>query len=252
MRTHHGNNPAGNWSFEKDAATLAHFRRWARFHVQLFPYLDGSSAVAESTGVPLMRALALQYPDDPLGWTVFDEYSLGPSLLVAPVMVQGATARSVHLPPGRWYPLGGGAPVSGPQDLTVQAPLTEIPLFAPAGAIIPMLPDGVQTVLPAGSGVVTLDQMSGQRELWVFAGAPGAFTERDGTTYSLQTGATTPGFAEGATPLFSCAAPAQRGCVDVSLNPPEVRLAQGGPLSFGSYTLTIGGPQRTIDVRVSQ
>ncbi|HEX4621043.1 MAG TPA: TIM-barrel domain-containing protein, partial [Myxococcaceae bacterium] len=37
MRTHHGNNPAANWSFEKDAATLAHFSRWARFHVQLFP-----------------------------------------------------------------------------------------------------------------------------------------------------------------------------------------------------------------------
>jgi hypothetical protein len=199
-----------------------------------------------------MRAMALQYPDDLAGWTLYDQYSLGPGLLVAPVMVQGATARSVHLPPGRWYPLGGGAALNGSQDVTVQAPLTEIPLFAPAGAIIPLLPDGVQTVLPAGPGVVTLERMSGQREVWVFAGAPGAFTERDGTAYSLQASASTAGFAEGGTPLYPCAAPGQRGCVDVSLNPPSVRLVDGGPLSFGDSTLTIRGPPRVIDVRVSQ
>jgi alpha-glucosidase len=252
MRTHHGGDAQNNWSFDRDAATLAHFRRWARFHMQLFPYLDGCSAVAESTGVPLMRAMALQYPDDPASWTLYDQYSLGPGLVVAPVMVQGATSRTVHLPPGHWYPFGGGAAVDGPQDLTAQAPVTELPLFAPAGAIIPMLPDGVQTVLPAGPGVVTIDQMSGSRELWLFSGAAGAFVERDGTAYALAPGASTAGFAEAGAPLSSCAVPTERGCVDYSVNPPSVHLAGSGPLSFGNYSLTIQGPPRTIDVRVSQ
>jgi hypothetical protein len=177
---------------------------------------------------------------------------LGPSLLVAPVMVQGATSRTVHLPPGRWYPLGSGAALAGPADVTVQTPLTEIPIFAPAGALLPLLPDGVQTVLPAGPGVTTLEQMSGQREVWLFAGASGGFVERDGTAYALSSSGATPGFAEAGVPLSPCALPGERGCVDDSVNPPIVRLAHGGPLSFGGGVLSIQGPSRTVDVRVTQ
>jgi len=252
MRTHHGMDVQNNWSFAKDAETLAHFGRWARFHMQLFPYLDGASAIAESTGIPLMRALVLAFPLDPPSWAIDDQYLLGPSLLVAPVLVQGATTRLVHLPPGRWFPLSGGASVIGPLDQVASAPLTEIPLFARAGSIIPALPDGVQTVLPAGPGITSLDQVSNQREVWLFAGAPGSFTERDGTTYSLVQSGPQTGFNEGGTPLPQCTSPAQRGCVDSSISPPRVHLAHGGPLSFSGYTLSISGPARTVDVLVTQ
>ncbi len=254
MRTHHGLFARQNWWFGEDAETLAHFSRWARFHMQLYPYLDGASAFAESKGIPLMRALVLPFPDDPSSWTIDDEYLLGPSLLVAPVMTQGATSRSLHLPQGHWFPLGGGTPQDGPADITVQAPVTEIPVFVPAGAVIPALPDGVQTVLPAGAGITTLDQMSNNREIWLFAGAAGGFVERDGTTYTLSMSTTPypPGFVDQGTTLAECTSPAERGCLDSTQTPVRVRMADLGPLTFGNQMLMITGPQRTIDVLVTQ
>jgi sulfoquinovosidase len=252
MRTHHGLFAEQNWWFDEDADTLAHFTRWTQFHMQLYPYLDASSAIAESTGIPITRALVLAFPQDPPSWTIYDQYLLGPSLLVAPVMTEGAVSRTVHLPPGHWYPIGGGTASDGPADITAPAPVTEIPVFAPAGAIIPALPVGVQTVLPAAPGVVTLEQMWNQREIWLFAGAPGTFVERDGTTYSLTQGGSQAGYAENGTPLPNCTSPAQRGCVDMSSSPVRVRLSGSGPLTFGGSTLTIQGPSRTIDVLVTQ
>lgn len=131
MRTHHGTNPRQQWRFDSDAETLAHYGRWARFHMQLFPYLQASSAEAEQTGMPMVRALPLLFPADPRSWTVADEYLLGGALLVAPVMAEGATSRSVYLPPGDWVRLSPtGADVKYPgggYDFVADAPLTESP-----------------------------------------------------------------------------------------------------------------------------
>ncbi|MFI5291009.1 MAG: TIM-barrel domain-containing protein, partial [Polyangia bacterium] len=85
MRTHHGVAPALEWSFQRDAETLAHYGRWARIHLKLYPYLHAAAAEAAQDGAPLMRALALGFPGDDRAWSATDEYLLGPSLLVAPV-----------------------------------------------------------------------------------------------------------------------------------------------------------------------
>jgi hypothetical protein len=71
-------------------------------------------------------------------------------------------------------PFEEGAPATGLADLEVPAPLSEIPLFGRAGGVVPLLPEGVDTVLPAAAPTVSL------------AGADGSFTERDGTTYTLR------------------------------------------------------------------
>ena len=63
MRTHHGVAPALEWSFQRDAETLAHYGRWARIHLKLYPYLHAAAAEAAQAGAPLMRALALGFPD---------------------------------------------------------------------------------------------------------------------------------------------------------------------------------------------
>jgi alpha-glucosidase (family GH31 glycosyl hydrolase) len=172
MRTHHGRSARENWQWEQDAATTAHFRRWTRLHMQLAAYLWGSSGSFDRDGLPLIRMIALEYPDEPWAWTTIDEYLLGDRILVAPVQVQGATSREVTLPAGTWYSLwGGGAALSGGTQ-TVSAAVTEIPAFAPAGALIVLYPDGVDTPLPAPAlaSATTVPEVGGDREVWLFRG----------------------------------------------------------------------------------
>ncbi len=172
MRTHHGLSARQNWRWDTDAETIAHYRQWASFHVRLFPYLDGASVEAETRGLPLMRALPLMFDD--ASWDIADEYMLGPAMLVAPLTSADAT-RTVHLPKGAWVKLDG-TKVDGPADVMDDG---KSPIWLRAGAIVPMLPAGVQTLkgtLPA------------ERDVLVVPGAEGRFVERDGTTYVLSPG----------------------------------------------------------------
>lgn len=250
MRTHHGIDPTHNWHFDSDAETLAHYARWARFHLQLYPYLDASAAEAEAAGTPLMRSLVFAAPNDPRAWTVSDEYLLGGALLVAPVLTQGATSRTVYLPAGDWVSWDGATSVSGPGEVTVDAPVSELPLFVRRGTCVPRLPERVETVLPAGPGVVTLEQVWNERSLYLVTGGASRFVERDGTGYEVETASGTD-FAEGGAALTDCVG-AERGCVDRSGAHPVVRMTGSSALSFPGGTLTITGPARTIDVEVVQ
>lgn len=175
MRTHHGLSARQNWRWDSDAETIAWYRQWASFHLRLHPYLDGASVEAEQRGVPLMRALPLHYPGE--SWSIADEYLLGPSMLVTPVLTESPT-RTVHLPAGRWVKLDGGV-FDGPADLVDDG---SSPVWLRAGAIVPMLPDGVQTLL---------GPLPAARVVLAVRGAVGQFIERDGTAYTLRDEAVT-------------------------------------------------------------
>jgi len=170
MRTHHGRSAMQNFQWQHDAQSIAHFARWARFHQQLAAYLLGSSASFQRDGLPLFRLIALEFPGDDWAWSSVDEYMLGDRILVAPVLEQGATSRDVQLPDGAWYPLLGGAAATG--ELTAQAAMTEIPAFVPAGTLLVLYPDGIDTVLAAPSlpTATTLASVGDGREVWLWPG----------------------------------------------------------------------------------
>ncbi len=193
MRTHHGAFAADDWQFDSDAETLALYARWSRIHGQLAPYLRGLALVAQQEGTPLVRAPFLTYPDE--SWGRMDAWLLG-DLLVAPVTVEGALARRVDLPTGTsWYDFWTGAPaVSGDFD----APPDSIPVFAPAGAIVPMYTEPADTLLDGPlPGLVTRDEVDAGRTVYVFGSGSAIssrFVEADGTTYTVSgtcTGAAT-------------------------------------------------------------
>jgi alpha-glucosidase (family GH31 glycosyl hydrolase) len=193
MRTHHGKSARENWSWESDAETIAHLRRWARLHLRLFPYLYGLAKEAVDTGLPLMRTLALHYPDWEPGWTLTDEYLLGDRILVAPVVAAGAASRVVDLPEGIFYPLEGGEAVeipAGGGSVTVDAPITECPAFVPAGAVLVLLPEGVNTLSADttndATGIVSHLDVGDDRELWLYPRGSGSFTEVEGLSYDWQ------------------------------------------------------------------
>ena len=139
-----------------------------------------------------MQALWLKYYTDPKTATIDDEYLFGDNMLVAPVITQGATTRTLYLPKGNWYPLNGGNAVAGGVSVTVDAPMDSIPVYVPAGSIIPMLtqaPDTLITGTTVTTGTTLADVITAQT-IRVYPGASGSFTVYDGTSFSLTSSST--------------------------------------------------------------
>ncbi len=129
MRTHDGNDKENNWSWERDAETSDHFRRFALIHELLAPELEAFAAEAATSSMPLVRHLMLAFPDDPMVWNISDQYMLGDKLLVAPVTVEGASSRELYLPAGSWFDVWTGEMHEGGQTITVDAPIGSPPVF---------------------------------------------------------------------------------------------------------------------------
>lgn len=105
----------------------------------LMPYLYTQMWRASAERLPPVRPLFCDFPEDIGARAIEDAFMLGPDLLVAPVLEEGATTRRVYLPahPGGWYDWHDGSHVEGGRTVTVTAPLGRLPLFARAGAIVP-------------------------------------------------------------------------------------------------------------------
>ncbi|HEX4561352.1 MAG TPA: TIM-barrel domain-containing protein [Gemmatimonadales bacterium] len=141
----HSSINLGPWDYGQQALDI--FRQYSRLHMSLFPYRYAAAQESHRTGMPVMRALVLEYPSDSAARNATDEYEFGPDLLVAPVVTAG-TSRTIHVPAGVWIDYWTGAPVAGPRDRTVDVPLDRIPLFVRAGAILPKIPEDVMTLVP--------------------------------------------------------------------------------------------------------
>lgn len=124
----------GNEAIEDIARTYAELR------YRLLPYNYTLAWQARDTGMPFMRALWLHYPDDSKAASNGSEYLWGRDLLVAPVFEKGATARDVYLPEGIWYDWWTGRRHEGKTTVTRPVDLETMPIFARAGAIIPVDP----------------------------------------------------------------------------------------------------------------
>jgi len=129
------------WDFSVyDEETLTLYRLYARLHSALIPYIASYGYIAAKNGTPIVRPLFFQFPRDlhaPL-WDDY-EYMFGEYILVAPVYKEGGI-RDIYLPEGTWiYWWDEKKVLRGPRVIKrFPAPLSQIPLFIRAGAIIPM------------------------------------------------------------------------------------------------------------------
>ncbi len=122
------------WVFGPE--TMSALRSAATLHYELFPYQYQLARVAASTGLPILRPLALSYPENPGSWRARDTMLIGRDMLASPVTAAGTTA-NVTVPPGDWVDIATGTTVAGPRRFTRPTPLTELPLYLRAGAAIP-------------------------------------------------------------------------------------------------------------------
>ncbi|RJF90587.1 alpha-glucosidase [Sphingomonas cavernae] len=98
MRSHEGNRPDDNLQYDSTTDLLSCFARWSRVHAHLAPYARHLCDEARASGLPAQRPLFLHYPGEADLFTVQDQFLYGADLLVAPVIEQGASARTVILP----------------------------------------------------------------------------------------------------------------------------------------------------------
>ncbi len=166
------------WSYGKQAEPI--LEKYLRLRYQLLPYIYSLGYKTYQTGAPSMRALFMDFPNDPNVADLRDEYMFGPAFLVAPVTEQGATSRAVYLPADTdWYNYWTNERFHGGQTISVSAPIDTLPLFVRAGSIVPL-----------GVPVESTSQIQEIAKVRVYPGADGDFTlySDDGTTYAYEKG----------------------------------------------------------------
>ena len=130
MRSHEGNRPRLNVQIDSDAAVLAHFAQMTRIFVHLAPCLRRLSDGAVATGLPVQRPLFLHFEDDPRCFGIQTAFLYGADLLVAPVLEAGCERWPVYLPAGvDWVDVWTGVTSAGGQEVVVEAPIGQPPLF---------------------------------------------------------------------------------------------------------------------------
>jgi alpha-glucosidase len=136
MRTHttFGTPDQEPWSYGSAHETIN--RRAIELRYQLLPEIYNVMHEASTTGVPAMRPLVLEYPEDPRTWDLDDQFMWGSNLLIAPVLSETDTVRDLYLPKGDWYDFWTARRYQGGVDLHLPVTLERIPIFVRGGAFV--------------------------------------------------------------------------------------------------------------------
>jgi alpha-glucosidase len=130
-----GVNDQEPWAFGQEVEDISRQRIHERY--ELLPYFYSVFDEARRTGAPILRPMVYAFQDDPAVRDMDDQAMVGPSLLVAPILEEGATDRVVYLPEGRWYEVNSSAAYDGPTTVTVGVTLAAVPTYVREGSIIP-------------------------------------------------------------------------------------------------------------------
>jgi alpha-glucosidase len=155
-------------------------RRAIELRYELLPEIYDIMEEASRTGVPAMRSMFLEYPEDRETWSRDDQLFFGPDLLVAPVLREGVVSREVYLPSGEWFDFWTGAPAAGGRTLRVPVTIDSLPIYVRAGAFVFRQPVVQHT-----------GQMVGQPlfvHVYPAAASEASFYEDDGETMAYRHG----------------------------------------------------------------
>jgi alpha-D-xyloside xylohydrolase len=121
------------WIYDDEAVDVLRF--FVKLKCRLMPYLYGVAAQAAASGLPMMRAMLLEFPDDPACEALDRQYMLGPSLLVAPVFSEAGDV-SFYLPEGKWTHLLTGEIVDGGRWRREKHDFMSMPLYARPNSLV--------------------------------------------------------------------------------------------------------------------
>jgi alpha-D-xyloside xylohydrolase len=180
----HGQSPPREMWFFGDESHPAYRTQLAfdRLRYRMLPYIYSLAGRVTHQHDTMMRALVMDFRDDPAVFGIGDQFMFGPALLVNPVTVRGARAREVYLPKAAgWYDFWTGELYPGGQHLEAPTPYESLPLFVKAGSVLPFGPE-LQHTSEKPADPITV---------WVYEGADAAFEiyEDEGVDYGYEKGA---------------------------------------------------------------
>jgi alpha-glucosidase len=168
------------WQFGPEVEKIC--REYIELRYKWLPYLYSLFREAAENGLPIIRPLVLEYPEDSNVTNLCDQFLLGASVLVAPVYRPNTDHRAVYLPEGTWYDYWTGEKYEGNRHILAYAPLDKLPLYVKAGAIIPHT-----EAVPS-----TMSQAAEELQLTVYgsgsANGKFEFYEDDGLTHAYEQG----------------------------------------------------------------
>lgn len=140
---YHGTSDREPWHFPAISDLV---RKWLNLRYALIPYLIEQAERTGNSGYPMLRALLLQSPEEPVCWNIDDQFMCGDNLLVCPVIRPGGE-RNIYLPEGEWIDFWTGEKLTGPRWIMKhQSELARLPVFAVSGTSIPVYPESAQCV----------------------------------------------------------------------------------------------------------
>jgi alpha-D-xyloside xylohydrolase len=139
----HGVSPKEPWEYGPGA--MDKFRKIVELKYRLMPYVYAQAKDSSERGLPMLRALFIEFPDDPGSWRVDDQYTFGSSLMVAPLLHEGENTRDVYLPPGSWIDYQTGRSY-GSGWHRIQAGEIPIVLLVRDGTALPLIQLAQSTV----------------------------------------------------------------------------------------------------------
>ena len=134
----HGTGDRELYKYQRETMEIC--REYIRLRYRLMPYIYASAVRCVQDSLPMMRALVVEYQDDPNVTEITDQWLFGDGLMVAPICDEG-TERRVYLPAGVWTDWWSGERIQGGMWIQARAEIERIPLYIREGAIIPMGPD---------------------------------------------------------------------------------------------------------------
>ena len=155
-------------------------KKYIELRYRLLPFLYTEFYKASVSGIPIMRPLMLEYPDDKTTYRIDTQFMVGEDILVSPVLEAGSKSRSMYLPKGEWYDFWTREKMEGGKWIDAKAPLDVIPVFVRTGAVVP-LQQVVQYTDQAPADPLTY-------EIFLSSEAKGICYEDDGISFDYQKG----------------------------------------------------------------
>lgn len=121
-----------------DIRALDYYRYYANLRMNLIPYIYDEALKTSETGIPLMRAMVIDYNEDDKTHLLDTQYMFGDALLVAPIIKEGEIKRNIYFPAGKWYNFFTNEVFGGEEYREVTAQLKEIPVFIKNNSVIPL------------------------------------------------------------------------------------------------------------------
>ncbi|MFA5832202.1 MAG: TIM-barrel domain-containing protein [Bacteroidota bacterium] len=123
------------WNYGTEAEAIA--KKYIRLRYELLPYIYSAARKTHELGIPMVRPLIFDYPQDAKVINISSEWMFGDNMLVYPIVAQGATVANVYFPEGEWIDAVTGQVFNGPAYVNVSVTKEDIPYFIKSGSVIP-------------------------------------------------------------------------------------------------------------------